>query len=543
MFVKKLMKQVISEPDYPLVKTDAGLLRGLIVDGTYIFRGVKYADAKRFRMPTPVEKWDGIRDAIEYGTVCPEVSTVLPDDQYTVPHVFYPQHEDCQYLNVWTRELDPAAKKPVMVWLHGGGFATGSGIEHFAYDGENLAREGGVVVVTLNHRLNLLGFMDLREYGEEYRYSGICGMADIVAALDWVRRNIASFGGDPDNVTIFGQSGGGGKVAALLQIPAADGLFHRAVIQSGMFPRGGSRPQVNRAPEILASLGITKDNIHDVDTIPYWRLADAVEKLGPRAGMGFGPVADGEYYLGDAYQVGVCEHAKTVPVMIGNVLGEFCNNFVRTIGDGRKNTWSEETRVAMIREAAGENADGLIESFRAAYPGRNIADLLFIDPMFRSGVLDYSKMRAEAGCVTYDYVFALEMPPYGGTLPWHNAEIPYVFRNADYIEPSYIPGVTEAVQKVVSTAWTSFARDGKPSAPDMPEWKPFTADEHNTMIFDETAYAVKAHDEEFISRLREAGALQLTRVVRGRPAVTFGGGPRTVEPFRQRENPIPDYGK
>ena len=188
MFIKKLTKQVICNPDEPVVSTPNGKLRGLIVDGTYIFRGIKYADARRFHMPTPVKAWEGVKEAIIYGPVCPEIQTVQPSDNYTVPHVFYPQDEDCQYLNIWTQSPDPERKRPVLVWLHGGGFATGSGIEHFAYDGENMSRFGDVVVVTLNHRLNVLGFLDLSGYGEEYRYSANAGMADIIEALRWVQK-------------------------------------------------------------------------------------------------------------------------------------------------------------------------------------------------------------------------------------------------------------------------------------------------------------------------------------------------------------------
>ena len=176
MFIKKLTKQVICNPEEPVVCTPNGKLRGLIVDGTYVFRGIKYCEARRFHLPEPAKSWEGVKEAIIYGPVCPEIQTVQPSDNYTVPHVFYPQDEDCQYLNIWTQSPDAGRKRPVLVWLHGGGFATGSGIEHFAYDGENMSRFGDVVVVTLNHRLNVLGFLDLSAYGEEYRYSANAGM-------------------------------------------------------------------------------------------------------------------------------------------------------------------------------------------------------------------------------------------------------------------------------------------------------------------------------------------------------------------------------
>lgn len=529
MFIKKLTKQVICEPDNPVVCTKYGKLRGLIVDDTYIFRGVKYADAKRFRMPEEPEAWEGIKDAIVYGTVCPEVETVLPHDQYNVPHVFYPQDENCQYLNIWTQSIDKKAKCPVMVWLHGGGFSTGSGIEHFAYDGENMSSYNDIVVVTLNHRLNLLGYLNLSEYGEEYKYSANHGMADIVAALRWIRENIEAFGGDPENVTLFGQSGGGGKVAALLQIPAAEGLFHKAIIQSGV-TRGIMEGYVDRSKEmaakVLCNLGITKENIKEIETLPYYKLARAVSQLGPRAGMSFSPVKDGEYYMGDIFENEMTEHAKTVPVMVGTVLGEFTNNFNRTIGDGRKNRWSEEERIAYIREAAGENADKLISAFKAAYPEKNIADVLFTDPMFRAGAVEYAKIRAEkAAAPTFNYLFALESDLYGGTVPWHNAEIPYVFRNADYLEASYTPGITEWLQDIVTSCWASFARSGIPAAIGMCEWEATGADKVTTLIFDREIRLVKGHDEELIGALRGT-KLNMTDITRSKSTATFGGGPR-----------------
>lgn len=180
-------------------------------------------------------------------------------------------------------------KEAVLVWLHGGGFATGSGIEHFAYDGENMSRCGDVVVVTLNHRLNVLGFLDLSAYGEEYRYSANVGMADIVEALRWIRRNIEAFGGDPQNVTVFGQSGGGGKVAALLQMPSAAGLFHRAVIQSGIIREHSGREEAPDMAELLLNkLKITPKRIREIEEVPYYRFQQIISAVGPHAFMSFG---------------------------------------------------------------------------------------------------------------------------------------------------------------------------------------------------------------------------------------------------------------
>lgn len=222
------MAKVFNYDEVPAVSTKAGKVKGYEFDGVHIFKGIPYAQAGRFRMPREVEPWEGVKETASYGFVCPLLTQDTPTGELLVPHRYWPQDENCQNLNVWTTALDKTAKKPVMVWLHGGGYAAGSSIEQAAYDGSNMAVQGDVVVVSVNHRLNILGFLDLSPYGEKYRNSGNAGLADLVAALRWIHDNIEEFGGDPENVTLFGQSGGGMKVTGLMQIPEADGLFHKA---------------------------------------------------------------------------------------------------------------------------------------------------------------------------------------------------------------------------------------------------------------------------------------------------------------------------
>lgn len=528
MFVRKLTSQVVC--DYGVAETEVrqGRLRGVLSDGTFIFRGVPYAEAERFRMPRPPMAWSGVREAIVYGHVCPEIDTPIPHDQYTVPHYFYPQNENCHYLNVWTGSLDSKAKMPVMVWLHGGGFATGSGVEHFAYDGENLSHFGNVVAVTLNHRLNVLGHLDLSAYGPGYENSGNAGLADIVAALTWIHENIAAFGGDPDNVTVFGQSGGGGKVAALLQMPSADGLFHRAVIQSGVTRRFGEATPDEAgefAARLLKKLQIGKNDLDRLARMPYYRLAEAVRETDEGAWGRFGPVRDGRYYLGNIFENPIRDHAKTVPVIVGSVLGEFTNNFNCSLDDNRKNLWDGEKRQRLIREHLGDAGERAVRAFQRAYPGKNEADILYMDDLFRAGALEYAGIRAARGCApTYNYIFSLEFPLYGGTLAWHNAEIPYVFHNADYIEPAYIPGVTEGLQDIMCAAWTSFARDGRPAAPGMPEWRPYRAGEPSTMVFDTAVRPMDGDDRELLDILAGA-AIERGKAERG-GGTGFLNGPR-----------------
>lgn len=222
-------KAASQSDDKTVVATDAGKLRGTITEnGVYSFKGVQYATAKeRFVPASPVEKWDGIKDAVEYGKISSQMG--FGNTSFVSAEI---SSNDCQNLNIWTPAPD-SKKRAVMVWLHGGGFSSGSAQENTSYDGANLAKSGDVVVVSVNHRLNILGFFDLSNYGEKYRYSGNAGIQDIIDSLNWIQKNIANFGGDPKNVTVFGESGGGAKVLALMTTPRAKGLFKRGIIESG----------------------------------------------------------------------------------------------------------------------------------------------------------------------------------------------------------------------------------------------------------------------------------------------------------------------
>lgn len=516
MFIKKLTRQVIHTYDKPIVETKAGKLRGLIAEDTYIFRGVTYATAKRFHMPEPVEPWEGVRDATVYGFVCPELTRGGISGDYVVRHVFYPQDEDCLSLNIWTQQIDRDAKKPVLFWLHGGGFTAGSSIEHYAYDGEEMSQFGDVVVVSINHRLNVLGYLDLSAYGEQYRYTGNLGQADIVAALEWVRDNIAGFGGDPDNVTIFGQSGGGGKVTTLMQMPAADGLYHRAIVMSGVM--GGRKNQDKMVPQkqvaqkvterVLRYTGITAGQIETIETIPYHDLAQAtnraVAEIAEETGMrmGFGPVPDGRYYVGSPFDVGFRPETNHIPLMVGSVISEFSSRIEDERATGSKYDWSEALKVDLIRKKFKENTDRVISEYRTAYPGRNIADLLFMDALVRKASLEFTSLRAESSqAKTFNYLYCLEMPFNEGTIPGHNCDIPYVFHNAQYLEAFYIPDVTEKMQDMICGAFINFARSGDPNGDGIPDWQTVSPDNGATMLFDTESKCVLGHDRKLVTML------------------------------------------
>ncbi|MBQ6368792.1 MAG: carboxylesterase/lipase family protein, partial [Parasporobacterium sp.] len=362
------MKKVVRTPDFPIVETKLGKLHGFLQDDVYHFHGIRYGTAERFELPVMEKPWEGVRDAKSYGYICPllpedrQAQTALvhdPSDRnnpfahpfcsFEMPHVYWPMDEQCLYLNVWTKHLDQGAKKPVMVWLHGGGFGSGSAIELPSYDGTNFTDYGDVVFVSLNHRLNCIGFLDLSSFGESFRYSGIAGMADIVLALQWVHENIEAFGGDPDNVTVAGQSGGGGKAAMLLQMPAADGLYHKVISQSGALKRSRTKSVEEEkiywqelGSKTAQILGLDETSIDRIRKIPYEELSAAASQAGRELGreggmMLLNPSPVDDYYIGSFELAGFREETADIPVIAGTVLGEF--NFMHYLGD--KNRYSE----------------------------------------------------------------------------------------------------------------------------------------------------------------------------------------------------------
>ncbi|MGI5888965.1 MAG: carboxylesterase/lipase family protein [Oscillospiraceae bacterium] len=502
-------KKFVCTADEPVVKTDAGKLRGYIYDGVYTFHGIKYADAERFQMPHPVEHWDGIKDAVNYGYVCPIMDTPLPKSELYIPHRFWPMNENCQYLNIWTTSLDGAEKKPVFVWLHGGGFSDGSGIEQVSYEGDNLAKKSGMVVVTLNHRLNILGYMDLSSYSRKYDNSVNVGIADLVAALVWIKRNISAFGGDPDNVTIIGQSGGGGKVEALLQTPAAEGLFHRGILMSGVIamPQEGDFDYRRLASGIMKRLGIEEKDVEKLETVPYGELARAAQETMAAEDMNlmWGPVGNG-WIKGDPLKVGFSEYAKRMPLMAGSVATELGSR--NNLAEENKRTEEEKMRDI---EAQYGNSEKLVEIFRRTYPGKDIGVLQKIDTLFKPQLIDFAEAHAkEATGPLYLYQFNLTFDIKGGACAWHCSDIPFVFRNTSRIPSANIQGVTEKLEGQVSGSFSNFARNGNPNGAgvDLPEWLPYTEDHRITMLFDRKCEARPDFDTELQKALLETGRCQ-----------------------------------
>ncbi len=495
-----MYRQFICHSETPVVETDRGKVRGYVCNQLFIFKGIPYARARRFHAPEPVKPWEGVFDATSYGYVCPLMEQEKPSGELLIPHRYWLMDENCQNLNVWTPGCD-GEKRPVLVWIHGGGFRAGSAIEHIAYDGGNMCRTGQVVVVSVNHRLNVLGYCDLSDFGEEYANSGNAGTDDLVAALKWIHENIAKFGGDPENVTLFGQSGGGAKITALLQTPAADGLYAKGINMSGVIgplladSRGSGREM---AEAVMKELNI--NDVKELETVSYHRLSDACRKVSPaleKEGKYVGGTPHpNEFYRGVPEAAGFRKETARIPLLVGTVYGEF-TSFVPTPYD--KHRMSVEEGKAKVEEVLGkEAAEQLFPLFEKAYPERNPVDLLTLDFLFRSPASAYIRQRSALNQCTWSYFFNQDMPVDRGRTPWHCADIPYVFHNTELVPVTWQEGVTEKLEKQIFESVMAFAHTGNPNNAAVPQWPASTPDKEQTMIFDSQTRLRCNHDAELM---------------------------------------------
>jgi para-nitrobenzyl esterase len=499
----------------PVVQLECGKLRGLKEGRTFSFLGVRYAEAERFGPPKAVGPWEGVKNAQVWGPVCPAPEqTNVSADELVFPHRYWIANEHCQYLNVWTQNLKPAAKKPVMVWMHGGGFTNGSSMESYAYDGRSLSEFGDVVVVSMNHRLNILGTLDLSAYGPAYANSRQTGMADLVVALQWVRDNIERFGGDPGNVMIFGQSGGGGKVVRLMHMPVAKGLFHKVAAQSGgnntyrtTDVAASIKAQQAIAAHTLKNLNLTANDIDKLKTVPYSALItagvaalrSAAQEVGV-GNLGWNPIADDQYVMRE-----FCEWADGIPLMAGSVFSEMQGTLTR--GDGRKNEWTPKEVEEKLTAALGDKTKDVVAEFKQAFPRKKVQDVLYYAGGSRPGVKNLlSRQLEKAKTPVYNYVFAWEYPVNGGITAFHCSELAFCFHALSVPQVRTPTGggpVAMALQDKVSQAWINFARTGNPSQPGL-EWKPYTKENPQAMVFDTVSQSVPLKDDKLVSLLPAA---------------------------------------
>ena len=464
------------QADDMVVQTASGKVRGFNQDGSIAFLGIPYAKVERFMPPLPVDSWDGVRDCNKWGPqVMQQTNGPLPEEKMS-------EKNSC-VLNVWT--TDTKANKPVMLWIHGGGFD--SGTSEWS-PGMKLAQKD-VVVVSLNHRLNILGFLDLSDVSEEYKYSGNVGMMDIVAALEWIQTNIKNFGGNPNNVTIFGESGGGGKVGTLMCMPSAKGLFHKAIIMSGTILNVNTNQMSKELGKaVLKELGISEKDIDRIKDVPYQELYNAGQRamaasIGTRRPgtpmmWGFGPTPDGEVVLQQPFQPGFADISSNVPLLIGTTFNELQRlNYNRNIT-------LEQARTELQRTFADET-DAYIDAFAEAYPDYTPQDLLSIDWLFRPKTIitaDYVAKSRKAK--TYTYMFTWRSPINKGSV--HGNELNFCFNTLERAG-NELPQPTEQdyeLADIMSSVWAQFAKTGNPNIKELPKWKAYTAENGEMMIFD-----------------------------------------------------------
>ena len=507
---------ILASSSVAVAQTANGKVAGYIQDGVTIFKGIPYAKANRFEAPVQADSWEGIRSCRQYGPVSPQgARSGWANDEIAFAFNWNDgvQGEDCLRLNVWTPALD-SRKRPVMVWLHGGGYSAGSGQELPSYDGTSLAFAEDVVVVSINHRLNVLGFLDLSAYGEKYAKSANAGLLDIVASLKWVRDNIAAFGGDPSNVTIFGQSGGGGKVTTLLATPCAKGLFHKAIVQSGSMLRTmESKYSRKIGIATVRNLGLDASSIDKISEVPYGELLAAGEKAiaqvkaeADRDGVasfifGWAPTVDGAVLPSQPFDPQAPAISADIPMIIGTTRHEFS---MTTYVPALRNAGREEV-IGILKGRYGEGTERFLELFAKAYPGSKPADMLDADFVFRPSAIEQALRKSLQGAApVYMYMFNWESPVLDGILrSTHCMEIPFVFNNADR-HASMTGGGTQAMELAskMSHCWAEFARCGKPSAEGLPEWEPFEAEKRAVMFFDNTCKMSYSHDKELMDFIR-----------------------------------------
>ncbi|MBB4133025.1 carboxylesterase family protein [Xanthomonas sp. 3075] len=476
----------------PLATVRSGALRGYREQGICVFKGIPYGGdtaARRFQAPVQERAWTGVRDAVSVGAAAPQ------------PKASEPTSEDCLFLNVWTPGLRDGGRRPILFYIHGGGYTTGSGSDPL-YDGVRLCRRGDVVVVSVNHRLNAFGYLYLAQLGgAEFAASGNVGQLDLVQALQWVRAHAAEFGGDAGNVTVFGQSGGGAKIATLMAMPAARGLFHRAWTMSGQqVTAAGPRAATQRAHVLLQALQLDAAQLPALRTLPLQRLVDATRTRDPsrveNTGLYLGPVLDAQVLHRHPFWPDAPPQSAQIPMVIGNThdetrafLGNDPANFALT-WDTLPARLEQEQYVDLLPQV-------VIAEYRRLYPHYSPSEVFFAATTAgRSwrGAIEEAEARARQGAPTWAYQLDWGSPLDGGKFgAFHTLDIPLVFDNIR--QPGSRTGEGADAQRVadaMSQALLAFARHGDPNHAGLPRWEPYSLAERQTMLFDATSRL--AHD-------------------------------------------------
>jgi len=471
------------------VETTSGKVQGIANTGIKEFKGIPYgaptSGKNRYMAPRKPAPWAGVRECFGHGQICPQTLANLNSDYAML--IQWDLHtgglgEDCLSLNVWTPGLNDGAKRAVLVSFHGGGFATGSG-NGPGYDGAQLAKFGDVVVVTVNHRLASYGYLHLADLGapEEFSHAGVCGMMDLVASLEWVRDNIANFGGDPSKVMIFGQSGGGAKTSTMLAMPSGKGLFHSAGVQSGSSLRSATRETATKSAEaLLGKLGIAKSNIADIQKVSWQQILEAQTSLGTTAS--FTPVVDGHVLPHHPFDPAAPPESADVPVIISTTLEDAAlrlTNFDLT----------EDGLHKMMTERYGAKADPMIALYRARCPMKSpylIQAQIDTDVAGRRAAITQAERKAALGkAPAYMYLWQYESAGFGGKFgAVHGTDVSASFYNfRDGVGGTGSPQ-ERALWGTFASAWVSLAKTGNPNNPRTPEWAPYDTTKRATMIFD-----------------------------------------------------------
>ncbi len=499
----------------PIVETTYGKLDGLARDRHLAFLGIPFAapagGERRFRAPEPPASWSGVREAKEWGNAARQSSHPLPGFAASGP-----QDEDCLNLNVYTPAAD-GGRRPVLFWIHGGGFTHGTAAEPL-YNGGPLAVRGDVVVVTINYRLGALGYLYLGEHLPTSDVTANAGQLDQVAALRWVRDNIAAFGGDPGNVTIFGESAGAAAVGTLLAMGAARGLFQRAVLQSGTGRATSPEAAAKLTDSLLKELGIDRANAAKVLTVSADAIVEAQGKAVTRGGFGvgpmFGPVRDGLTLTQSPIDAIKGGHSAGIPVLVGTNRDEV-KLFAATV---RRDPMDDATLMKAVAGALGkteQEAAALVDVYRKSrrakgLPDSNLdmLDAIQSDARMRIPALRLAVAQHEHQPNTYAYLFTYASPARGGSLgACHALEMPFVFGTTGAPTQDRFAGTGPDVERLSANmmdAWLSFAKTGRPGHESLGAWAPYDATRRNTMIFDRTS---AAEDDPFSEERKAIEAL------------------------------------